>query len=347
MRNREILSRQFRIVIELSRHPQGLSSERLASKMGASRATVNRDLDLLRKRVGLQIERIRKTGEIWHRLAVMPLASITATPLQLAALRLARDALTPLAGTALVEQLDALLALFPAQGPTLRGLNIVGKTSRTSARVVHAIEQAIQSGKQLEIVSRVAAGDGEERCYRVDPLLLRMVGDDLYLFAWSHARGDTRTFKVTRIRQATILAEDALRHDDLDVAEAFRGAVKAWSGAHTKVRIRLKRPIAWLASEYPLVREQALEPEADGGVIVSAEVAGIAEPVRWVLSWARNAEALAPEELRTAVIGELREMLANYDADRVRSTKLSEAIRSGTSKNRGAHSNSARSTRKA
>jgi predicted DNA-binding transcriptional regulator YafY len=241
MRNREILGRQFRIVLELHRHAAGLSSEKLAQRIGVSRATINRDLELLRRRVGLSIERVRKTGEIWHRLRDLSLASVSATPLQVAALRLAREALAPLVGTALVGQLDALLSLLPSEAASLPGLDIVGKPQRSTARIVRAIDLAMHEGRQLEILARIAARGGEERRYVLDPLLLRVVDDDLYLFAWSHERKATRTFKVARIRQAITRDERADSHADLVPEEAFRGAVKAWSGELTRVRVRIRR----------------------------------------------------------------------------------------------------------
>lgn len=342
MRNREILSRQFRVVLELSQHPQGMSSEKLAQRVGASRATINRDLDLLRRRVGLPIERIRRTGEIWHRLRDLPLASVAATALQVAALRLAREALAPLAGTALVAQLDALLSLLPGESAPLRGLDVVGKPQRSTARIVRAIDFAMAERKRLEILTRVAARGGEERRYTLDPLLLRVVEDDLYLFAWSHERKDTRTFKVTRIREAIVSDEPADEHTEVATAEAFRGAVKAWSGSLIHVTVRILPKVAWLVDEYPLVAGQEVSRESDGSVVVSAEVAGLMEPIRWVLSWGRNAQAIEPPALREAVAEELGEALRAYGDAEVRSSKVSEPRGRGASTTRRPRAHSAR-----
>lgn len=334
MRNREILTRQFRLLLELHQHPEGQSSERLAARLGASRATVNRDLELLRKRVGLPIERTRRTGEIWHRLREVPLASIAASPLQVAALRLAREALAPLEGTALVGELDELLALLPRDAAQVHGLDIAGKPQHGAALIVAAIELAMKEQRRLAIRARTAAHGGEERSYVVDPLLLRVVSDELYLLAWSHERQGVRTFKVARMLEATVREERSDPHPGVDVNGAFRGAVKAWSGEFVQVRVRLVRAVAWLAAEYPLVAGQRVEVEPDGAVVVAAEVAGLVEASRWVLSWGRNAEALEPARLREAVQRELAAALAGYgDGDEhVRSSKVSGPERPGASK---------------
>lgn len=344
MRNREIIARQFRILLELNRHPLGLGAETLAKRIGVSRATVNRDLELLRRRVGLPIERVRRTGEVWHRLREMPVASVAATPLQAAALRLAREALAPLRGTALVDQLDSLMALLPDAVVEVRGLDVVGKSQRTAASIVAAIDLGMQERRRIEIVVRVAAHGGEERRYVLDPLLLRVVDDELYLFAWSHERRDTRTFKVARIRKATVRDEAAGDHPEVDRERAFAGAVKAWSGALQPVRVRIRPSVAWLAEEYPLVASQEVVREGDGSAVVHAEVAGLVESVRWVLSWGSNATVLDPPTLRAAVTRELRGALAGYEGEdgQVRSWKVSEVEASKTSATPGSDVGSAR-----
>jgi predicted DNA-binding transcriptional regulator YafY len=190
---------------------------------------------------------------------------------------------------------------------------------------------------------RVATRAGEVRRYTLDPLLLRMVDDELYLFAWSHERSDTRTFKVARIVEATMREEPAGAHPEVVLEAAFRGAVKAWSGPLSRVRVRIRPAKAWLVDEYPLVRNQETVREGDGSAVVCAEVAGLVEAVRWVLSWGRDAEALDPVELREAVADELAETLAGYrcghaarrrrarDDDQVRSSKVSDAVEAASS----------------
>lgn len=322
VRNREILTRQFRLLLELYRHPEGL----------------------LRQRVGLPIERVRRTGEIWHRLRELPLSSIAASPLQIAALRLAREALSPLDGTALVAELDALLSLLPNDATAVRGLEIAGKPQRGTARIVAAIEVAMREERRLALRTRTAAHGGEERSYLVDPLLLRVVNDELYLLGWSHERKGARTFKVARMLEATVREERADPHPGVDVEGAFRGAVKAWSGELSRVRVRLSPAVAWLSAEYPLVRGQQVEIEPDGAAVIVAEVAGLVEALRWVLSWGQNAVVLEPAALRESARREIAAALAGYGEGnaQVRSSKVSGPHGRGASMARRRHAQSAR-----
>ena len=80
-----------------------------------------------------------------------------------------------------------------------------------------------------------------------------------------------------------------------------------------EVEIRVSPYAARLLPEYPLSREQEVQPLDDGGALLRAKVAGTKEVTRWVLHWGAHAEVLAPAELRHEVREELRDALAPYE----------------------------------
>jgi predicted DNA-binding transcriptional regulator YafY len=311
MSSREILARRFRLVVELYRAPRGIGAVRLAEKLGVSRPTVDRDLTFLRREVGLPVEKVRRTGEIWHQLRDLPLANVTATPLQVAALRLARRTLDALAGTALVRELDQTLELLPEEAEPTR-IDLAGAPPPSRSEVVRTLDAAIADRRRVDLRYRVASRGGAVEQYLIDPVSMRWADGDLYLLGFALNRGAARTFKVVRIVEATVLDVAAAPHPELEGEERFRTAVKAWSGEVRRVRVRLAPRVAWLAEEYPLVSTQRLVAEADGAVVVEAEVAGLVEVSRWVLGWGACAKVLEPPDLEAMVREDLAAALAQY-----------------------------------
>lgn len=303
-----IVRRQLRLLSTLGRHPRGLSSERLAKELGASRATIDRDLATLRDSAIATIHRKRIGGEVWHVLDGLPL-SISITPGQLAALRLARSSLGALEASATTRELDALLGA--TSPPSRSRIAVVPKRRRPSTPLA-IIETALDRGQRLDLVARVASRGGGTSRYTVDPLALRVVDGDAYLHAWAIERGGVRTFKLDRIQSAVPTGESVEERPEIDVDALFESAVKAWSGEHVTVRVRIVRAAAWAVGEYPLVGDQRIVHEADGSVIVEAHVAGLVEVSRWVLGWGKNAEVLSPPALREAMRAELDSALAHY-----------------------------------
>lgn len=314
----EMVSRQLRLLLVLSRQPRGMSSRKLAGALSCSRATVDRDLAQLRARVGLAIERVRVNGEVWHRLSDLPL-SVTLTPAQIAGLALARDLLEPLAGTEAVRALNDLTGDDTPSGVLVRRPGLDGQES-----VLATLDEALRTGRRLRLQYRSTSRGGEPHEYSLDPITVRIEQGTAYLDAWSLEVDALRTYKVARIDSAECLDEAAEPHSDVDLEEVFRTAVKTWSGPRHEVRIRLSGEVAWLVPEYPLVVHQELLPEEDGTLIVQAEVSGLVEVSRWVLAWGRHAEVLAPESLRDRVHRELAEAAARYEP-RPRSRMVSEA----------------------
>jgi proteasome accessory factor B len=148
----------------------------------------------------------------------------------------------------------------------------------------------------------------------------------LYLVAFDHDRCDYRTFKVLRMSQVQKLPDKVAPHADFDEEAFFAHSVKVWSGEPIDVRVRFTATVASIVHEYPLVEGQTLEDAADGGVVLTARVAGIPEAMRWVLGWGRDAEVLAPRELREAVAQQVKGAAARYAGASVRAHGKARAV---------------------
>jgi proteasome accessory factor B len=322
VKNREVLGRQLRLLRVLGEHRGGLSSQKLAERLKVSRPTVDRDLKALRDHVGIAIARKRVTGEVRHVLEGAPLA-LAATPTERAALQLAYHALASLTGTSARGALGALSEQLANEAtPHVR----VRPPHREpiAPNVLASLERAMQTGRRVRVRARVAKHGGRPTTYHLDPLAIRSSGLDPYLDAWAVERGALRTFKIARIEEVEVLAERADEHPDVDLDALFASAVKTWQGDETRVRVRIASEAAWSVREYPLVAGQLVFHEPDGAVIVEADVAGLVEVSRWVLSWGRHAEVLEPAALRERVREELSVALGRYgEDDEVRSRKVS------------------------
>ena len=103
----EALVRRWRLIELLAEHDEGVTVRWLVPQIGASQATVYRDIATLRQ-AGVPIDVDPVEGETLYRLTEDGAREAGLTPLQFAALRLVRQSLPALEGTSLVEELDAL-----------------------------------------------------------------------------------------------------------------------------------------------------------------------------------------------------------------------------------------------
>jgi predicted DNA-binding transcriptional regulator YafY len=321
--NRRLLVRQWQLVQLLNASRVGLRVDKLQEETASSRATVYRDLALLQQ-AGVPMERQTVNGEVRYRmLRPSELPGIGLTALQISALHLARAELEPLSGTGLVSELDALLARCrpPEKQPSFHFADRATDPSRARSEVLRGIERAFETRCRARIEYRAASRGGKHNLLLVEPLLVSVASGDPYLLAYCVERDAERTYKLARITRLELTKDAATHAPAQPPARAFEHSVKVWSGKPSVVKVRLDPEVAWLASEYPLVKRQRLEALPEGGVTVVANVSGIVEAMRWVLSWGGAAEALEPPELREATRMELVQAIGKYEGPGVARAK--------------------------
>jgi len=300
---RAVVLRLWKLVVALQRSRRGRTLAELLEALRVSRSTVYRDLELLGE-AGVALERTTVNGEVRHRLLGLETLAVAPTPLQLAAARLAREALGPLEGTALLRELDGLLAQWSRE-PARAARVSRRRASKGRAAILATLDAAMSDGRRV-VLEYQGHADAAPRRREVDPLTLRLEHDDPYLFAYCHQRRDYRLFKLARVAAAQLGVAPAGDHSGVDLDALLAHSVKVWLGGEpVDVVVRLSPRKARFAAEYPLVPDQRVEAAPDGAALIRARVSGTTEALRWALGWGADAEILAPPELRAVARDEL------------------------------------------
>ncbi|MFI5717169.1 helix-turn-helix transcriptional regulator [Nocardia sp. NPDC051750] len=172
------------------------------------------------------------------------------------------------------------------------------------------VRHAVLAGNKLRIHYAAVGRTPEWRT--VDPIGLVIVRDQVYLLATRS--GADRTYRLSRVLAAEELAEPAQRSDRVDLD-------RAWLERSTRFRTGGDR-IAVLVRVNPARREDLVstalavhteEPGPDGWLRleVTYQDARHAEWALWQLT--TDAEALAPESLRTSLRNRAAAMAARYE----------------------------------
>jgi predicted DNA-binding transcriptional regulator YafY len=308
MKAQQQRARQWRLLAEISKTQRGLTIAKLMELTEQSRPNLYRDLQVL-EQAGLPITTERGRVRLLTGKELPP-AGLSA--LQIGALHLARLQLGPIAGAEAVRELDALLAkLRPNEA---QGTFQFATSAKSVAppQVLKTIERAQRYRKRAAIDYRSASRGGKPARVHIEPLIFNVADGEPYVLAYCVERKGERTYKLARIANAELTNEAATYKPTRAPKQAFAHSVKAWSGDPQIVRIRLDAEVAWLAREYPLPHQKEIA-KPDGSVIIEAQVAGLVEARRWILSWGGAAEALEPPALREATRAELSKALRKYD----------------------------------
>jgi predicted DNA-binding transcriptional regulator YafY len=323
----EQLSRQWRIIQALMAAGRGKTAADLALELECHSRTVYRDLETLQM-AGFPLFTQTLEGKAYWSMSDTgrrPLP-IPLDLTELMALYFSRNMLKVLRGTAIHDSLTSLFekvkaTLPPAYVDYLAKVELsleVGvksyKPYQQFQETLAQVSQAAQERHYIEI-DYYTMNRRELTHRRVAPYKLWFYDETFYLIGYCELRRTMRVFAVERIETIRLLEEAFAAPPDFDAEAFMRKSFGVFQGDPVAVRIRFSPEAAGYVREKIWHPSQTLLALEDGGLMFSAEVAGIEEITFWVLRWGADATVLEPPALRRAVARQARAMLANYTAE--------------------------------
>jgi proteasome accessory factor B len=314
-------ARYLKIAMILRDHPDGISAQALADRIGVSKRTVYRDVLAMDMDAGLPIWNDGGRFGL-EREAFLPPLALTlheATTLFLAARMLAKASdehdteligafvkLAQILPPVLAEHIEATVDAFSTTPPNDR-----------FTRVFRVLAEAWAGRRVVEIEYDAGAYDPTKRPRktRVRPLAIEpsALTHALYLLGYDEGRKARRTFKVERILSAALTPETFAAPEG---ASPARELLRAWDVIAdedpVRVVIRFTPAVAKRAAETRWHPSQSLEPQKDGSLLWRGQVAGMREIRIWILGWGADAEVIEPKALRDEVAAELRRAAEQY-----------------------------------
>jgi predicted DNA-binding transcriptional regulator YafY len=183
------------------------------------------------------------------------------------------------------------------------------------SRSFSAVARGWAEGRVVEI--DYDPGTAPRKRTRVHPYALEPDAAlrSVYLIGFDEPAGAMRTYKVERIRTATLTQDRYEIPEDFDPDRWLANSWGIWSSDSTppeRVRLRFDASVAHRVREAIWHRSQGLTELPGGGVELTVTVAGIIEIRPWILSWGEAVEVLEPPALRDAVATAVREAAARY-----------------------------------
>ena len=318
------LAREWRLLQELQKHPEGRSYVELARSLGAAVRTVYRDLATL-KSAGFGLEQAKVHGKpVWRLKGGGAGPAIAFTSQELTALAMARHMLLSTPGSPFLRPMQQAFHKIEAASDR-EGAKVLAQADRRLyadlRRARPYTEREVWFQMLLNALSRqrrvrlryFTLERGRETTREVDPYGVVLHEGAFYLVAHCRWRDEIRTFLVDRIRAVAETGETFAPPPDFSVREHFRHAWGLIKGrALVTVRVKFAPAVARVIHEGRWHETQRLEDQSDGSVILTVKVAGWAEIRRWLLGFGPAAEVLDPEELRAAIAEDAAAMVGIY-----------------------------------
>jgi predicted DNA-binding transcriptional regulator YafY len=185
------------------------------------------------------------------------------------------------------------------------------------SRSFSAVARGWAEGRVVEI--DYDPGTAPRKRTRVHPYFLEPDAAlrSVYLIGHDEPAGAMRTYKVERIRGATLTTDRYEIPEDFDPDAWLANSWGIWSSEGTPaahIRLRFDATVAHRVREAVWHRSQELTELDAGGVELAVTVAGIVEIQPWILSWGGAVEVIEPAELRDAIAASVHRAAGRYGA---------------------------------
>jgi len=296
-----------------------LTGRQLAARLEVSERTVHRDMEALCA-AGVPVYALRGAHGGWQleenwRTQVPGLDEAELRALLMAQPRALGDArLAHAAERALGKLMASLPATMREQAASIRQrLYVDGAGWRGTSEnlsMLPVVQDAVSRDRRLAITYWRRGGECVERT--IDPLGLVAKGSSWYLVART-AEG-FRTYRVSRIEQATLLELPSERPADFDLAAYWTDSAARFEETLPRYRARLRiepRVARWLKMWRVGWTEDAVDPPpADGWVTLRMTFDTEEEACFVVLGLGQRADVLEPDSLRARVADEAAAVIA-------------------------------------
>jgi predicted DNA-binding transcriptional regulator YafY len=306
----------------------GMQSGRLANCTSIAAAyevsskSIKRDIDYLKNQCDAPIAYDRRRFGFLYTEESYSLPAMNISESDLFAISLARKTLRQYENTPIYQKLASVFRKIEASLPERVSVDpswvdermTVFPESRTAIdpTVWDAITAGLRHNRRLA-VHYLKPGQEKGNDRLIDPYHLVSFQGEWYLIGHCHLRLEVRTFAISRIKAVHPNGETFVIPADF----SFEG----FSGHHFGI-FRGDRDflvkILFSAQHRPYVeerewhRDQTLERQPDGGVLLSFTSNHLFEVKRWVLSWGAGVIVVAPPELVEDLRDELRKTLQAY-----------------------------------
>ena len=322
------LRRQWALLRLLSSAGRWYTVKELANQLDCSKSTIERDLATLEAVFPLVEERVGKQKRKYRIDTRSPELEIAPSfgLMQLAALSAALQALRPLAGTPLYNDLRGLAHVVRGaladrhNGDIDRVHSVFLPHARgyvpyaAHAEIIDELVDAIAKRRACRVrYCRAGETDAAERL--IHPLRLLWHDAALYLLCRFTTRGCVGKLAVHRI---VAIEQTATTYTPpRDLVEMTRRAFGIYhdDGPSQEVEIHFSARIAWLLDERIFHPDELKDRLASGGIRYRIRSTAMHEIVRWVLQFGGDAVLVSPASWRDELVRQAQRLLAAH-ADR-------------------------------
>jgi len=293
----------------------------LGEEWEVSSKTVQRDLDYMRYQLDAPLQYSAKNRGYYYTEENFKLPAISIKESDLFAIYLAEELLVQYEGTPFFDNLSSVFNKIEDSLPDRKVLESSQTETRftvfppPSTTISHEVWETVFMGlRSLQRLKIKYKPPGQLPTVReVDPYHAVRYDGDWYVIGHCYLRDKVRTFSLSRIAHVSLDGEKFTLPDNFNFQQVTRSRFGVhWGKAEEQVKIWFSPEAAPYVMERQWHPSQDISHNDDNSIVLSLTVNHLFELKKWVLSWGKDALALAPEELIREIQSDIKCMSVAY-----------------------------------
>jgi len=171
------------------------------------------------------------------------------------------------------------------------------------------LKEAINKEKRIE-VNYYSMSSNQTTKRKLDPYNLFFNKGAPYLYAFCHLRAEKRIFRIDRIKELKLTAENFELPADFSLAEELDNAWGVEQGEEEmEVEVKFSGRAARFVPEYHWNDKQEIKDISENEIVFKVKTSSREEIKKWILGYGAEAEVLQPKNLREEMKQEIEKML--------------------------------------
>ena len=314
------MARIIEVASLIHKQPRRWTRPRLAARLEVNKATIQRDINLLRE---MEIEIVSRGKQGYEMISDFFLPALNLNFEEALALVTAARFYQAAEGERAIEVLNSAIHKITSDLPkrTNETLDQIAPQIEVPHQQVSQIDEAQLHKEQLYDAIRErrkvnirynSFSSGKRERHQLAPYAVLFRKHAWYVIGHSERSDQILTFRINRINSLSISHTFYTIPEDFSVQKYME---KSWDfrlGPETDIVIEFAPRIAPLIREVHWHSTQQIRERADGGLRFEATVAGWLEVGWWVLTWGDEAKVIEPKELREWVAATAAKMVKVY-----------------------------------
>ena len=315
------MARIIKVASLIHNEPRKWTRPRLAKRFKVNKATIQRDIDLLRE-MGIAIVPCGKQG--YEMISDFFLPALNLDFQEALALVTAASFYRAAEGEQAIEVINRAIykitSVLPKQANDI--LNQVAPRIEVPHRQISEIDEthpykeelyrAIRERRSVAIEYNSFSSRKKIR-HRLSPYAVLFRKRAWYVIGLSEKFNQVLTFRINRIDSLSLTQLEYIIPTDFSVQSYLAKSWDVMLGPDTQVVILFAKRIAPLIREVNWHSTQQIHQRANGTLRFEATVAGWHEIGWWVLRWGHEAKVIKPKALREWVAQTARKMVKLYE----------------------------------